>query len=270
MSKNYSWRIKREYYNLLDIGKKTLEVRVGYPDIKKVQKGDTITFFEYSNTKFEVIRVKRYEDFPDMLDTEDSSKAIPGVTKYKALEIYQSIYPEEKEALGVYVFELQKQTNNIRIFTLSSLISNHKLFCQFAKSAYTITDYICKDYPNHFEWYWTKQVPRVFNGTGEIVICTAGTNVIGVAFLKKDEKERKICTFLVDEAYRGKHLATKILEKSFAYLGTTKPIISFADYKLPLFENIIRKYDWKLTQTMEKGYYNDSSFELVYNGELTK
>ena len=90
MAKNYNWRIKREYYNLINNGIKTLEVRVGYPDIKRVQKGDTITFKDYSNIKFEVIRVTRYEDFPDMLDNEDSSKAIPGVTKYKALEMYQN------------------------------------------------------------------------------------------------------------------------------------------------------------------------------------
>ena len=96
MAKNYNWRIKREYYNLINNGIKTLEVRVGYPDIKRVQKGDTITFKDYSNIKFEVIRVTHYEDFPDMLDNEDSSKAIPGVTKYKALEMYQEIYPEER------------------------------------------------------------------------------------------------------------------------------------------------------------------------------
>ena len=98
MAKNYNWRIKREYYNLINNGIKTLEVRVGYPDIKRVKKGDTITFKDYSNIKFEVVRVTRYKDFPDMLDTEDSSKAIPGVTKYKALEMYHEIYPEEKES----------------------------------------------------------------------------------------------------------------------------------------------------------------------------
>lgn len=123
MAKNYNWRIKRDYYNLLNKGVKTLEVRgVGYPDIKKVQKGDTITFTDYSNIKFEVVRVTRYTDFPEMLDSEDFSKAIPIVNKYKALSMYQDIYPEDKEALGVYVFELRKQTNNVKIYALSSLI----------------------------------------------------------------------------------------------------------------------------------------------------
>ncbi len=268
MARNYNWRIRREYYNLIDKGIKTLEVRVGYPDIKKVRKGDTITFTDYSNIRFEVIRVAYYEDFSEMLDSEDSSKAILGVTKYKALEIYQEIYPEEKESLGVYVFELKKQTNHMRIYTLSSLISDHNLFGKFANAAYSVTDCICKDYPKHFEWYWAKQIPRVFNGTGEVVICTINNNVAGVAFLKKDATESKICTFLVVETYRGKHVATKMLEHSFEYLGTTKPLITIADYKISMFESIIQKYNWKLTQTMDVGYYNNTSRELVYNGKL--
>ena len=268
MAKNYNWRIKRDYYNLIDNGIKTLEIRVGYPDIKRVRKGDTITFKDYSNIKFEVIRVTRYEDFPEMLDNEISSQAIPGVTKYKALEMYQEIYPEEKEALGVYVFELRKQTNDMKIYTLSSLINNHKLFVKFAHAAYSVTDHICKDYSNHFEWYWSKELPRVFNGTGEIVICSINNNVAGVAFLKKDNTESKICTLLVVEGYRGKHVASKMLEYSFNYLGTTKPLVTIADYKKPMFESIIKKYNWELTQTMNKGYYNNFSCELVYNGEL--
>jgi ASC-1-like (ASCH) protein len=68
MPKNHNWRIKRKYYDLINKGIKTLEVRVGYGDIKKVCKGDTITFSDYSNIKFEVIRITRYVDFPEMLD----------------------------------------------------------------------------------------------------------------------------------------------------------------------------------------------------------
>mgnify|MGYP003375795079 FL=1 len=268
MAKNYNWRIKREYYNLINKGTKTLEVRVGYPDIKRVRQGDTITFKDYSNIRFEVVRVTRYDDFPEMLDNEDSAKAIPGVTKYKALDMYQEIYPEEKEALGVYVFELRKQTNQRKLYTLSSLIGNHKLFSKFAYLSYCLTDHICKDYPKHFEWYWTKEIPRVLNGTGDVIICTIDNNVAGVVFLKKDEIESKICTIFVAEGYRGKHISTILLEQAFKYLGTTKPLITIADYKISMFEHIIKKYQWELTQTMSKGYYNNTSRELVFNGKL--
>ena len=268
MAKDYNWRIKREYYNLINTGIKTLEIRVGYPDVKIVRKGDTITYNNYSNIKFEVIRVTRYENFIDMLNNEDISKAIPGVTKDNALKIYQKFYPKEKEALGVYVFELKKQMNDMKIYTLSSFINNHKLFEKYAHIVYSVTDFISKDYPNHFEWYWSKEIPRVFNGTGEIIICTINNEVAGVACLKKDNFESKICTFLVLEGYRGKHVATEMLKHAFKYLDTTKPLITIADYKLSMFEPIIKKYNWKLNQTMSKGYYNPFSCELVYNGKL--
>lgn len=268
MSKNHNWRIKREYYNLINRGIKTLEVRVGYPDIKKVHQGDTITFKDYSNTQFEVIRVTRYVDFPEMLDTEDSSKAIPNVSKYKALDMYQAIYPEDKEALGVYVFELAKVNRNVKVVALSSRLNQHDYFAKMVQQAYNITDHICKDYPKHFEWYWTKEVPRVFNGTGEIIVCTVGSKLAGVAFLKKDDTERKICTIYVQGTFRGKHIASKLLEKSFEYLGTTTPLISVADYKQDMFKHIIAKYKWELTQTLDKGYYNNKYSELVYNGTI--
>ena len=70
------------------------------------------------------------------------------------------------------------------------------------------------------------------------------------------------------EEYRGKHIATGMLEHAFTYLGTTKPLITIADYKLPMFEHIIGEYNWELTQTVSEGYYNSSSRELVYNGKL--
>ena len=268
MSKNYNWRIKRKYYNLINKGIKTLEVRVGYPDIKRVREGDTITFKDYSNIRFEVVRVTRYNDFPEMLDNENFSKAIPGVTKYKALDMYQKIYPDKKEALGVYVFELRKQTEQLKLYALSSLIGNHKLFSKFAYVSYYATDQICKDYPRHFEWYWGKELPRVINGTGEIIICTIGNNLAGVTFLKKDDTESKLCTLFVSEEYRGKHIASILLEQAFKYLGTTKPLITIADYKLLMFQHIIRKCDWELTQIMPIGYYNNASQELVFNGTL--
>lgn len=268
MARNFNWRIKKDYYNLIYRGVKTLEVRVGYPDIKRVQKGDTITFKDYSNVRFEVIRVTRYVDFPEMLDNENSSKAIPGVSKYKALAMYQEIYPEDKESLGVYVFELRKQKGIPKIIKLSKITDNHVLFGKVAKSAYEVTDFICADYPKHFEWFWTKEIPRVFFGTAEIVVCSVNNEIAGVAFLKKEEDEKKICTILVLEKFRGNRIATLLLEESFKYLGTTKPLITIADYKLSMFESIIKKYEWQLTQTMCDGYYNNTSHELVFNGKL--
>ena len=156
----------------------------------------------------------------------------------------------------------------MKIYTLSSLIDNHQLFCKFAQDAYSATDCLCQDYPKYFEWYWSKDLPRVFNGTGEIVVCTIDDNIAGIASLKKINTEKKICTFFVVKEYRGQHVATKMLEYIFEYLGTSKPLIAITDYKVLSFVPIIKKYNWKLTQITSKGYYNNASCEFVYNGRL--
>ena len=53
------------------------------------------------------------------------------------------------------------------------------------------------------------------------------------------------------------------------WLGTTKPFITLADYKLEMFRPIIDKYGWELTEIVT-GIYNDRSQELCFNGTLTK
>ena len=157
----------------------------------------------------------------------------------------------------------QYEVNNMKIYTLSSLIDNHQLFCKFAQDAYSATDCLCQDYPKYFEWYWSKNFPRVFNGTGEIVVCIIDDNIAGIASLKKINTEKKICTFFVVKEYRGQHVATKMLEYIFEYLGTSKPLIIITDYKVLSFVPIIKKYNWKLTQITSKGYYNNASCEFV-------
>lgn len=269
MQRNHSMNIKRRYYDFLNEGKKTIEVRVGYPFILRIHEGDTITFDEYSSQAFKIVRVTRYKDFPELLDTEDSQKIIPGVSKYKALEILQGIYPEEKEALGVYAFELRK-VEEVRIISAQSLSKkNRKAFSNLIANAYSVTDCICKDYPGHFSWYWSKTIPAVLNGTREILVCTVERKIAGVTFLKKEGGEQKVCTFLVLDEYRGKHIGSMLMERAFEFLGTTKPLITIADYKIGMFEGIIKKYGWKQTQILNEGYYNDTSREIVFNGNIS-
>lgn len=272
MARKYSWRIKKNYFNLINNGTKTLEVRVGYSDIKRVKKGDCISFENYGKNNFEVVRVTVYNDFAEMLDSENSQLIIPKVTKYKALHMLQEIYTEEKEKLGVYVFELKKQVDSKKILKILSARqlskTDRKNFGKVLEMSYFVTDYICKDYPAHFKWFWEKTVPAVLNGTREVLTCLVDGKVAAVAFLKNENGEKKICTFLVLEEYRGLGIAIKLIEKSFDFLGTDKPLITLADYKLPMFEGIIKKYNWKQTQILPVGYYNNSSKELVFNGKI--
>lgn len=274
MTKNHVWRIKKEYFRQLESGEKTLEIRVGYSQIKKVRENDTITFENYGKNEFLVKRVAVYDSFSRMLEVEGVERVLPGMTSGGAERTLQSIYPKDREALGVYVFELENanrpRTAKPKLWQASVLLKNgeNKKFAKLIAEGYMMTDWICKDYPLHCEHYFTKYVPGIYDGEREIIACYVGDKIAGIAVLKKDATERKVSTLCVKEEYRKLGIATKLLERSFTWLGTTKPLVTIADYKLNQFSGIIQKYGWEQTQVLENGFYNDHSKEYVFNGKI--
>ena len=131
---------------------------------------------------------------------------------------------------------------------------------------YDATDWITKDYPNHFKHFYTKYVPELFEGEREILVSYNGLKIEGLCILKKSEQ--KICTLFVREEARGQHLATRLLSEAFIFLGTTKPLITIAEYKVKMFSGLIVKYGWEHTQTLDASYYG-SAREFVYNGKIS-
>lgn len=270
MAEKFVWRIKKEYFRQLKSGRKRIEVRVGYPNIKKVKEGDVIIFENYGPYEFDVVRVSRYLDFGTMLKAENVADVLPGMTFGEAIAALREIYPRERELLGVYAFELQLKTDGdvaLEYYSASELLScnRNKAFSKVVAESYMITDWIVKDYPDHCKHFYGKYVPGILSGEREIIACYANGRNVGIAILKKDAEERKISTLFVKTDYRGKGIAQKLLEKSFAWLGTTKPVITIADYKLEQFAKIIEQYDWKETRILSAGYYNDRSREHVFN-----
>lgn len=104
-------RIKRPYFDAIMSGRKTLEVRVGYDNIKKLQAGELLQL-ETGHTSG-VVRIKSirvYRSFADMLEMEPWRDIVPQVGDNEAaLRLLREIYPEHKERLGVHVIEVEKQ-----------------------------------------------------------------------------------------------------------------------------------------------------------------
>lgn len=144
---------------------------------------------------------------------------------------------------------------------------------ELATKIYVITDFICDDYPKHKEWYFTKQLPATIIGDERNILFVRNpendNEIISMACLKRDEEEQKICTLYVSDKCRGLGIGKAIVEESMRWLGTTKPLITLADYKLEMFKSIINKYGWELTEIVS-GLYNNRSQELCFNGSLTK
>ena len=145
-------------------------------------------------------------------------------------------------------------------------------FMYLANEIYQIIDSIGEDYPKHKEWYFNKQLPAITSDERNILFVRNPDNpkeILAMACLKKDREEQKICTLYVSDKYRGLGIGTSLIETSMNWLLTTKPLITITEYKLEMFDAIIKKYNWELTDIVT-GLYNDRYKELCYNGTLLK
>jgi len=104
-------RVKKQYFDAILAGTKPLEVRIGYDNIKSIKIGDHIRLEcgRHSGV-VEVMDARTYSTFVDMLKHEKATHIIPE-NSTRALSTLQSIYPKEKEALGVYVFHFKVVKN---------------------------------------------------------------------------------------------------------------------------------------------------------------
>ncbi len=101
-------RFKRKYFKMVQRGQKSLECRVNYPAVRKINVGDNVRYFWEDQTyDVKIIGVRRYEDFREMLKSEDVERLVPGMNFNQALKEYLCIYPDwkVKKYGGVVVFE---------------------------------------------------------------------------------------------------------------------------------------------------------------------
>lgn len=103
-------RFKRKYFEMIRGGSKTLECRIKYPSLAKIKVGQIVVFFwENQLLKVEIIDIRQYETFREMLNRETVNLLVPGMNYNSALKEYESIYPKWKVAKfgGLIVFEFK-------------------------------------------------------------------------------------------------------------------------------------------------------------------
>ncbi len=124
------------------------------------------------------------------------------------------------------------------------------------------------DYPGYETWFLEKFVPGLFNGTRDIVLAIKNGKIIGVANLKKDAHEKKICTLYIKPKYQKRKEGILLVERSFDFLETTKPLITMPISKAKDFLPIIQKYNWNLSEKIDS-YYKENVQELIFNSETS-
>ena len=145
-------------------------------------------------------------------------------------------------------------------------------FRELAEQIYQIVDTTATDYPFRKDWFYGKQLAGITSAEREILFARnseAYQQIIGLACLKKTKEESKICNLFVSEPYRNQGIGTALMERAFAWLGTTEPLMTVAENKLPQFLPFAQKYGWHIKARLQ-GIYEPQSCELCFNGTLTK
>lgn len=122
-------------------------------------------------------------------------------------------------------------------------------------------------YPEYTKWFVEKHIPGIYLGTRDTIIAVHNNKIVGVSNIKRD-KENKLCTVYFDPKYRKQRLGITLVDKSIELIGDSKPLITMPSSYLPQFKNIIKRYDWQLTDCID-GCYEENTSELVFNGEIS-
>ena len=96
--------IRDEYLNWILQGVKTVEVRVGYSNIARLEAGDRLILND--KHPYVIRRIGRYASFAELLDHEDPLTIAPDLKSDELLAALHALYPAEKEALGVIALEI--------------------------------------------------------------------------------------------------------------------------------------------------------------------
>ena len=86
-------------------GRKTVEVRVAYRNIARLQPGDRLLLNDRHT--FVIRRIGRYASFEDLLADEDPTAIAPDQSRQDLLAALRQLYPPEKESLGAVALEIE-------------------------------------------------------------------------------------------------------------------------------------------------------------------
>ena len=98
---------KQKYLKYILEGKKLLEGRVGYDNIKRFKMGD----FVYLNGEYkaQIIDIKTYSTFKEALDKNNYKLLIPDAHSVEeTVKVYEKLFPLWRQRkLGVYIFKIK-------------------------------------------------------------------------------------------------------------------------------------------------------------------
>lgn len=123
-------------------------------------------------------------------------------------------------------------------------------------------------YPGFSSWYWSKVVPGVLRGTRAILRQGSLNDPSGLAIVKRDAAENKICTLWVSEAGRGRGLGRELLEEAIDWIGDDHPLFTVPAQRYQEFQPLMERFRFNETQRLNS-LYRPGVVEHIYNGQFS-
>ncbi len=104
MSRSKTLWIREPYLSQILDGRKTVEVRVGYDNLRRLEPGDRLKLNDQHLVT--IRRISRYAGFEELVAHEDPSAIAPDLPAGELLPALRELYPPEKEVLGAVALEV--------------------------------------------------------------------------------------------------------------------------------------------------------------------
>lgn len=161
---------------------------------------------------------------------------------------------------------MERMINGKRYFLYSSLSRELKEI--YYNRIYRFLNKLVFEYRGFNNWYCSLFLENAeLKSIREIIVCEDLFHIAGVAIIKNDLKEKKICTLRVAKNFQHQGVGHNLIEMCINQLETNTPMITLHKNKLNQFEKLLTYYNFELEQT-KKHYYGIFNTELVFNGSL--
>ncbi|OJF75867.1 MAG: hypothetical protein BKP49_10440 [Treponema sp. CETP13] len=151
--------------------------------------------------------------------------------------------------------------------SLVNCIDDYPLFDYYFDSIYMTLTQLDGEYPHFKNWYYQKVKQDLLKGERNILFNFYDDYIAGVAILKNNLYEKKICTLRVDERFQKNGIGTSLMLNSFYYLNTQTPIITVNSIKERQFRPLFTRFGFEKAEEYQN-YYSFGSKEISYNGCL--
>lgn len=118
-------------------------------------------------------------------------------------------------------------------------------------------------YPNFDAWFYFKFCRNLASGQRKMAIAHDGSQMLGVALLKQDLYESKICTFYVSPEFRGLGVGCELMDLALNTLDDSNAFITVSDERKEELTPLLSSRGFRITSSQE-GLYRDLCTEHFF------